>query len=107
VAKRQRVVEHQQEIAGSGQPERSADPCPAQRSEGSANVLGMVCGDLTVEEIKSDAEQKKRQATSQIGRETTPGGAAARRRSQHRLLVDASCREPPRNCWKIVRPGHR
>jgi hypothetical protein len=29
VAKRQHIVEHQQEIAGRGQPKRSADPFPA------------------------------------------------------------------------------
>jgi hypothetical protein len=33
----------------------------------------MVCGDLSVQEIKSAAEQKKRHATSQMGRDAAPG----------------------------------
>ena len=56
VAKCQRVIEHQQDIARARQPKRSDDPLPTERGEGLANVLRIVGGDLTMEEIKGATE---------------------------------------------------
>ena len=56
VAQCQRVIEYQQEIARARQPKRSDDPLPTERGEDFVNVLRIIGGDLTMEEIKGATE---------------------------------------------------
>ena len=56
VAKCQRIVGHQQDVASGRQPKRSNDPFPTERGERFANVLRIKGGDLTMEEIKGATE---------------------------------------------------
>ena len=56
VTKCQRVIKHQQDIARGHQSKCSDDPLPTERVEGLANILRIVAGDLTMEEIKGATE---------------------------------------------------
>ena len=56
VAKCQRIIGHQQDVACGGQPKRSNDPFPTERGERFANVFRIIGGDLTMKEIKGAAK---------------------------------------------------
>ena len=56
VAKCQRIIGNQQDIACGRQPKRSDDPLPTERGEGFANALRIIGGDLMMEEIKGPTE---------------------------------------------------
>ena len=56
VAKCQRIIGNQQDVACARQPKSSDDPLPTERGEGFANVLRIIGGDLMMEEIKGPTE---------------------------------------------------